>query len=47
MAVDDNVWMQSATRAQNNVLADDAIRPDLAICANLRLGMYDRRRMDH
>jgi hypothetical protein len=47
MAIDDHMWMQSATRAQNDVLADDTIGPDLAVYANLRLGMYDRRRMDH
>jgi len=47
VSVDDHVWMQSATGAQNNVLTDNTIGPDLAICANFRFGMNNRRLMDH
>ena len=31
VAVDHHMRVQSAPRAQHNVLADDAVRPDLAI----------------
>jgi hypothetical protein len=47
VSIDDNMWMQSAACAQNYVLADNAIGPDLAIWANFGFGMYDRRLMDH
>jgi len=41
VAVNNHVRMQSAARAQHDVLANDAERPDLTACANLRF------RMDH
>jgi hypothetical protein len=47
ISVDDDVWMQVATRAQNNMLADYTVVPYLAIGANLGFGVYDRRRMNH
>ena len=41
VAIDHHMRMQPAARPQLHVLADDAIRPDLAIGPDLRLGMDD------
>ena len=46
MAVNDDVRMQFAAVAENHIFTDDAERPDLAIRADLRLGMNDRDRMN-
>ncbi len=47
VAIDHHVRMQPAARPQFDVLADDAIRPDFAVGADLRLGMDNRRWMNH
>jgi hypothetical protein len=45
--VNDHVRMQPAPRAQYDVFANDAIRPDFAIRSDLRLGMDNGRRVNH
>jgi hypothetical protein len=39
--------VQPATVAEDDMLAHDAVRPDLAVGANLSPGMDDGGRMDH
>src|SRR5271165_955147 len=46
MAVDDDVGQQLAAVADLDVLADDAIRPDLDVTPDARAGMHDRGRVD-
>ncbi len=46
VAINDHVRMQPAMVSQRDVCADDAIRPDFAIGADLRLGMNEGRRME-
>jgi hypothetical protein len=47
VAVNHHMRVQPAFRTEGYVLANDAIRPDLAFRADLRLGMNDRCRMNH
>ena len=47
MAVNHHVRMEAAAGAELDVLADDAVGPDLAAVANLGLGMDDCRWMEH
>ena len=46
VSVNDHVGMQPATGTQRDMFADDAIRSDLTVIADSRLGMNDRGRMD-
>src|SRR6266536_1884230 len=43
----DDMRVQPATRTQYDTLADNAIRSNLAVIADYRLGMNDGGRMDH
>src|SRR5713226_6503629 len=42
MAINHDMGMQAAAGAQNHVFANNTIGPDLAVHANLRLGMDNR-----
>ena len=47
MAVHHYVRMEPAAGAQFDMLTDNAIRPNLAIRANLRPGMNESRGVNH
>jgi len=47
MAVNDDVRVEPAIVTEHNVFAQDTIRADLAIPADLRFGMNDCGRMNH
>ncbi len=47
MALNDHMRMQPAAAPQHHVLPNHAIRPEVALGADLRPGMDDGRRMDH
>jgi len=47
VAINYDMRMDAATVTQDDVLANHAIRPNLAISADFCFGMNDRRRMNH